>query len=114
MNFLPTNDFSLLEICQVYTIEKYKANNPCKIEAVIQRCSVKKVFLNILPEACNFNKKETLAQVFSYVDIAKIVFLCEYCETFKNTFFIEHLRWLLLVKLDPSLWNQQNFNSSYF
>ena len=28
-----------------------------------------------LPEACNFIKKETLAQVFSY----------EFCEIFKNT-----------------------------
>ena len=33
------------------------------------------------PQACNFIKKETLAQVFS----------CEFCEIFKNTFFIEHL-----------------------
>ena len=31
--------------------------------------------------ACNFIKKETLAQVFS----------CEFCGMFKNTFFIEHL-----------------------
>ena len=31
--------------------------------------------------ACNFIKKETLAQVFS----------CEFCENFKNTFFTEHL-----------------------
>ena len=41
-------------------------------EAVVRTCSVKK-----LPEACNFIKKETLAQVFS----------CEFCEIFKNTFF---------------------------
>ena len=33
------------------------------------------------PEACNFSKKETLAQVFS----------CEFCEISKNTFFTEHL-----------------------
>ena len=32
-------------------------------------------------EACNFIKKDTLAQVFS----------CEFCEIFKNTFFTEHL-----------------------
>ena len=32
-------------------------------------------------EACNFIKKETLAQVFS----------CEFCEISKNTFFVEHL-----------------------
>ena len=33
------------------------------------------------PEACNFIKKETLAQVF----------FCEFCEISKNTFFTEHL-----------------------
>ena len=38
------------------------------------------------PQACNFIKKETLA----------LMFLCEFGEMFKNTFFIEHLRWLLL------------------
>ena len=35
---------------------------------------------------CNFIKKETLAQVLS----------CEFCEISKNTFFKEHMRWLLL------------------
>ena len=38
-------------------------------------------------EACNFMKKETLAQVFS----------CECCERCKNTFFTEHVRQLLLL-----------------
>ena len=33
-------------------------------------------------EACNFIKKETLAQVFS----------CQFCEIFKNTFFTEYLQ----------------------
>ena len=35
-----------------------------------------------MPEGCNFIKKVTVAQVFS----------CEFCEIFKNTYFIEHLR----------------------
>ena len=35
----------------------------------------------------SFIKKETLAQAFSY----------DFCEIFKNIFFIEHLPWLLLV-----------------
>ena len=39
------------------------------------------------PQACNFIKKEVLAQLFS----------CEFCEIFNNTFFTETLRWLLLV-----------------
>ena len=30
-----------------------------------------------MPQACNFIKKETLTQMFS----------CEFCETFKKTFF---------------------------
>ena len=65
------------------------------IEAVVQRCSVKKVFLEISQNSqentsarvsflnkvagttCNFIKKETLAQVFS----------CKFCEISKNTFF---------------------------
>ena len=37
------------------------------------------------PQACNFIKKKILAQVFSN----------EFCEIFKNSFFIEHLWWLL-------------------
>ena len=52
----------------------------------------KSIFLNIIPsgfmmfsgdigKACNFIKKETLAQMFSY----------EFCEISKNTFFTEHL-----------------------
>ena len=67
-------------------------------EAVTRRCSVREVFLNIhrktpLPESLFYKasglqlyKKETLAQALS----------CEFCETFKNTFFIEYLRWLFL------------------
>ena len=64
-------------------------------EAIARRCSVKKAFLEISQiftgkhlcqslffitlqaEACNFIKKETLAQVFS----------CEFCEISKKTFF---------------------------
>ena len=37
--------------------------------------------LNLQVPACNFIKKETLAQVFS----------CEFCEISKNTFLTEHL-----------------------
>ena len=61
-----------------------------------ERCSVKKSFLEISQnsqenacvrdsfiiklQACNFIKKESLAQVFS----------CEFCEISKNSFFIEY------------------------
>ena len=47
---------------------------------------------DLLPQACNFFKKEALAQVSS----------CEFCEISKNTFFFtEHLWWLpLLIRRD--------------
>ena len=38
--------------------------------------------------ACIFIKKEALAQVFSY----------GFCKISKNTFYTEHLRWLLLSR----------------
>ena len=56
-------------------------------EAEAQRCSVKGVLTNFGNfETRNFVKEGTLAQVFS----------CEFSEIRKNTFFIEHLWWLLL------------------
>ena len=55
-------------------LQKFK-NCILSIEAVAPSCSVKKMFLEI-SQACNFIKKETLAQVFS----------CEFCESSKNTF----------------------------
>ena len=39
LTFLPTNDFSLLESCQLKIIANYKASNCFKTEAVIQRCA---------------------------------------------------------------------------
>ena len=41
------------------------------------------------PEACNFIKKEALAQVLC----------CEFCEISKNTYFTEHLRTIASAKL---------------
>ena len=95
LNFRIHNEAINFELCDVI------------IEAVVQRCSVKKVFLEISqnsqentcarvffnkvaglrPYACNFIKNETLAQMFSY----------EFCEISKTPFFIEHLWWLLLI-----------------
>ena len=46
--FFPTDDFSLLESCHLYIIANYKAINCCKVESVIQRFSVEKVFLKSL------------------------------------------------------------------
>ena len=46
MNIFPTNDFSLLESCQLYILAKYKVSSCYKIKAVIQTYSVKKGVLN--------------------------------------------------------------------
>ena len=69
-------------------------------EAVARRCSVKNVPLKVSQNSqenicvsvsfLNFIEKETLTQVIS----------SEFCKNLKNTFFTEHLRWLLL-KMDP-------------
>ena len=45
-------------------------------------CARVSFLLKLQVLACNFIKKETLAQVFS----------CEFSEIFKNTFFTEHLQ----------------------
>ena len=62
--------------------------------------------IKLQPEICNFIKKETPIRVF----------FCEFCEIFKNPFFIEHLQWLLLhvgffkIKLTYGL----HFSLNYF
>ena len=75
------------------------------MEVVIQKCSVKKMFLKNLAKVTGrplcespFSKifaaeKEIVAQVFS----------SEYYEIFNNILFKEHLQWLPLVKFEPSL-----------
>ena len=45
------------------------------------------LFISCRPQAWNFMKKGTLAQLFS----------CEFCKTSKNILFIEHFWWLLLT-----------------
>ena len=55
------------------------------------------IAINILsnqPQACNFIKKETLAQVLS----------CEFCDISKNTFFTEHI---LTTTPEKRLFNQK-------
>ena len=48
------NQSILHTLCKTYWIP----------EAIDQTCSIKKVFLEISPQACNFIKKETQAQAF--------------------------------------------------
>ena len=49
-------------------------------------CSRVSFLIKLKALACYFLKKDTLTLVFS----------CEFYEIFKNTFFTEHLQWLLL------------------
>ena len=60
---------------------KHGFTNP---EEFARRCSVKKVLLKI---SQNSQESNTLAQVLSF----------EFCDISQDTFFIEHLRWLLLL-----------------
>ena len=87
--FFLTNDFPLLECCQLYLIAKYNAGNRCKIEAVIQSFSVKKVFLKIFQ-----NSQENPCVRVSFLlklqlkkRIQHKYFPVNNCENFKNIFF---------------------------
>ena len=91
---LPNPDTSLALFFFQATPSLIRFSGVVMKEAVSQRCSVKDVFLEISQNllentcagvsfliklqvwACNFIKKETLAQVFS----------CEFCKISKNTF----------------------------
>ena len=56
------------------------------IEAVVQTCSVKKVFLKIL-----LNSQENTCARLSFLRTPAQVLFCEICKVFKNTFFTEHV-----------------------
>ena len=62
--------------------DKFLIVKNLNITTFMWSCSVKKVFLKILPEACNIIKRETLPEVLS----------SEFCEIFQNTFFSKHNR----------------------
>ena len=75
----------LLKVTEIHQELKYRSSRPdvfCK--KVVLRNFAKftgkhvyqSLFLIKLPEACNFIKKETMAQMFS----------CEFCEISRNTF----------------------------
>ena len=55
--------------------------------------------LKLQAYSCNFIKKEASAMVCS----------CEFCKTFKNTFLIEHLKWLPLRFGITSLWKHLQY-----
>ena len=49
--------------------------------------------IKLQAETCNFIKKQALTQVFS----------SEFCEMFRNTFFVENLWWLILTHIPQHL-----------
>ena len=61
-------------------------------------CARVSFLIKLQAEACNFLKKETLAQVFS----------CEFCEIFKNTLFTEHL-WVTVSEIMLILSEQEDY-----
>ena len=99
--FFPANDFSLLENCQLYIIAKYKASNCCKIEAVIQSCSVKEVLLKILRNS----QKNPCARISFLINLQLTKRLWHRC------FLVNIAKWWRKLSLEHSsgcLW--QNWN----
>ena len=56
------------------------------IEAVVQTCSVKKVFLKTL-----LSSQENTCARLSFLRTPAQVLFCEFCKVFKNAFFTEHI-----------------------
>ena len=79
---------------RILKISQNPQENTCDGDSFIIKLQVK---------ACNFIKKETLAQVFS----------CEFCGIFKNTFF--YVTPLVTASVRESLknWNLADSNTNY-
>ena len=99
-------------------VNTFQANIPFLYRSSHQNCSVEVGVLKNFPkftgkhlrqslffnkvaraQACNFIKKEALAQLFS----------CEFCENFKRIFLTEHL-WRLLWSIHLRNWFSDVFN----
>ena len=84
----------LLDKCGILIIKKKPPEVFCKegVRKNFAKFAGKHMCQNLFltkvqAETCNFIIKEILTQVFPG----------EFCNIFNNTFFIEHLRWLLLT-----------------
>ena len=64
-----------------------------KLEAVVQRCSVKKVFLEILQNS----QENTCARVSFLIRLWHRRFPINFVKFLRKSFYIEHLWWLLLI-----------------
>ena len=79
------------------------------LEADIQRCSIKKAFLQISQNT----QKKTCVRLRPAILLKKResdMFSCGFCEMFQSKFFIEHLRWLLLPISALHLYRIQSFD----
>ena len=70
----------------------------------MHRFYISTVNVNVLPVSkVKFSQSgSSLREVFCKKAVLKnfgTAVFCEFCEVFKNTFFIEHIRWLFLSKL---------------
>ena len=107
-----------MSLCSCYLFWRLHEKNVKNNKTSRRRCSVRKVFLRnftkftgkhlcqslffnkVAGAACNFIKKETLAQVLS----------CKFCEISKNTFCTEHL-WTTASGWFPEDFKAQNLGS---
>ena len=74
-----------------------------------QRCSMKK---GVLRNFRKFTGKHLCQSVFIKKETLAQVFCCEFCEISRNTFFTEHLWWLLLKEVEPMEPVQMNIYQS--
>ena len=95
-------------VCKLIQLRKKKILFLHKIEADVQRCSVKKVFLKILQ-----NSQENIrARIFILINTVLLkkrlwhrCFLVNFAKILRTAFFREYLRWLLLIKILITLSN---------
>ena len=101
-------------VCKLIQLRKKKILFLHKIEADVQRCSVKKVFLKILQ-----NSQENIrARIFILINTALLkkrlwhrCFLVNFAKFLRTAFFTEYLRWLLLIKIFITLSNVRKVTS---
>ena len=110
LTFFPTSDFSLLESCQLYVVAKYEVSDCFKTSSHPEVFWEKGVLENLEKFTgkllCQSLRPATLIKKrlwrrWGFFDIAK--FLSFLIFKFLTFFFVEHVRWLTLVNLDPSL-----------
>ena len=109
-----TSSEEALKVCELNFFQEILTESSVTSEAVARRCSVKKVFLEILQNLqentrvrtsllIKLLKKKPWHRCFP-VNLAKFV---------RTPFLIEHLRWLLLLFV-IYLFNNDSFKSTFF